>query len=62
MGNGGVDADHHIHQVTERRSICEVLLLVAENPEFAPIVVDPKKAAFAIEGVAVGLVRNGKGW
>ena len=38
------------------------LLLVAENPDFTPIVVDPKEAAFAIEGVAVGLVRNGKSW
>jgi repressor LexA len=38
------------------------ILLVAENPDFAPIVIDPKKSAFAIEGVAVGLVRNGKGW
>jgi len=38
------------------------LLLVAENPEFAPIVVDPKKSAFAIEGVGVGLVRNTKVW
>ena len=38
------------------------LLLIAENPDFAPIVVDPKEASFAIEGVAVGLVRNGKGW
>jgi len=37
-------------------------LLVAENPDFAPIVVDPKEAAFAIEGIAVGLVRNGKSW
>ena len=36
------------------------LLLVAENPDFAPVVVDPKDAAFAIEGIAVGLVRNGK--
>jgi repressor LexA len=38
------------------------LLLVAENPEFAPIAVDPKEAAFAIEGIAVGLVRNSKSW
>jgi len=36
--------------------------LVAENPDFAPIEVDPKQAAFAIEGVAVGLIRGGKGW
>jgi repressor LexA len=32
------------------------LLLVAENSAFAPIVVDPQ-APFAIEGVAVGLLR-----
>ena len=38
------------------------LLLVAENPDFAPIVVDPKKATLTIEGVAVGLVRGGKSW
>ena len=38
------------------------LLLVAENPAFEPIVVDPKKAPLTIEGVAVGLVRQGKGW
>jgi repressor LexA len=35
------------------------LLLVAENPDFAPIVVDPKKTPLTIEGVAVGLVRGG---
>jgi len=34
------------------------LLLVAENPDFAPIVVDPRKASLTIEGVAVGLVRG----
>jgi repressor LexA len=38
------------------------LLLVAENPDFAPIVIDPKRAALTIEGIAVGLVRGGKGW
>jgi repressor LexA len=38
------------------------VLLVAENPDFAPIAVDPKASAFAIEGVAVGLIRGGKGW
>ena len=37
------------------------ITLVAENPDFAAIVVDPKKG-FAIEGVAVGLIRGGKGW
>jgi repressor LexA len=37
------------------------VLLVAENPDFAPIAIDPQKG-FAIEGVAVGLIRGGKGW
>ena len=38
------------------------ILLVAENPDFSPIEVDPTTSAFAIEGVAVGLIRGGKGW
>ena len=33
------------------------ITLVAENAAFAPIVVDPKKTPFAIEGVAVGVIR-----
>jgi repressor LexA len=33
------------------------ITLVAENPSFAPIVVDPKATPFAIEGIAVGLIR-----
>ncbi|HEX5863565.1 MAG TPA: transcriptional repressor LexA [Casimicrobiaceae bacterium] len=37
-------------------------VLEPENPEFEPIVVDPKKSAFAIEGIAVGLVRGVKPW
>jgi repressor LexA len=35
------------------------ILLVAENPAFAPIVVDPARQAFAIEGIGVGLIRGG---
>jgi repressor LexA len=38
------------------------VLLVAENPDFAPIVIDPKRATLTIEGLAVGLVRGSKGW
>ena len=34
--------------------------LVAENPEFAPIEVDLRRDALTIEGVAVGVIRNGK--
>jgi repressor LexA len=37
------------------------VLLVAENPDFSPIAVDPQKG-FAVEGIAVGLIRGGKGW
>ena len=36
--------------------------LLAENPDFAPIVVDPRRGGFAIEGIAVGIVRRNKGW
>ena len=34
--------------------------LLPENPEFKPIKVDPKRDRFAIEGLAVGLIRNGR--
>ena len=33
------------------------ITLMAENAAFAPIVVDPKKTPFAIEGIAVGVIR-----
>ena len=33
--------------------------LVAENPEFAPIDIDLEQQSFAIEGIAVGIIRNG---
>jgi len=38
------------------------IVLEPENPEFEPIIVDPRKSAFAIEGIGVGLVRGGKPW
>jgi len=34
--------------------------LEAENPDFAPIEVDLRREVLAIEGVAVGVIRNGK--
>lgn len=37
------------------------ILLVAENPAYAPIVVDPDATPFAIEGVGVGLIRGSRG-
>lgn len=33
------------------------VVLVAENPDFAPIIVDGKRDAFAIEGIGVGVIR-----
>ncbi|OTP80908.1 transcriptional repressor LexA [Gilliamella apicola] len=33
--------------------------LIAENEEFSPIEVDLEKQSFAIEGIAVGIIRNG---
>jgi repressor LexA len=35
--------------------------LEAENPDFAPIEVDLRRETLAIEGIAVGVIRNGKG-
>jgi repressor LexA len=37
------------------------IVLLPENPAFSPLAVDPRATSFAIEGVGVGLVRNG-GW
>jgi len=34
--------------------------LLAENPDFKPIYIDPQRDQFAIEGLAVGLIRNGR--
>jgi len=34
--------------------------LLPENPDFEPIEVDLRRDSFAIEGIAVGVVRNGK--
>ena len=32
--------------------------LIAENPDFDPIVVDLRDRAFAIEGISVGVIRR----
>jgi repressor LexA len=34
--------------------------LLPENPDFDPIVVDPKRDFLEIEGLGVGIIRNGK--
>lgn len=65
-------ADAHTGQIVIARIDDEVtvkrlqrrgrdITLLSENPEFRSIVVNPQ-TTFAIEGVAVGLVRGGKAW
>lgn len=34
--------------------------LISENPDFKPIIVDLKREPLEIEGIAVGVIRNGK--
>ena len=38
-----------------------VVELIAENPDYAPIVVDTRIQPLVIEGIAVGLIRGGEG-
>ena len=56
----GVAGDEVTVKRLQRRG--KEILLVAENPAFAPIVVDPKKTPLAIEGIAVGIVRRNHRW
>ena len=37
-----------------------IVELIAENPDFAPIIIDTRERQIAIEGVAVGLIRGGE--
>ena len=37
-----------------------IIELLPENPEFEPILVDPRREQFAIEGLAVGVIRAGR--
>ena len=43
----------------ERRG--NAVRLIAENPDFEPIVIHPGEVEFAIEGIAVGLIRGAVG-
>ncbi|MDR1935591.1 MAG: transcriptional repressor LexA [Candidatus Accumulibacter sp.] len=38
----------------------EIVELTAENPDFAPIVIDTRERHVEIEGIAVGLIRGGE--
>ena len=37
-----------------------IVELLPENPEFEPIVIDARREPLAIEGIAVGVIRNGR--
>ena len=37
-----------------------VIELLPENPEFKPVLVDTRREPLAIEGIAVGVIRNGR--
>ena len=37
-----------------------VIELIAENPDFEPIIVDTREQQIEIEGIAVGLIRGGE--
>lgn len=43
-----------------RRKSRRIVQLLPENPEFEPIEVDLKETSFAIEGLAVGVIRSGR--
>lgn len=38
----------------------DIIELIAENPDFSPIIIDTRERQIAIEGVAVGLIRGGE--
>ncbi|MBX3663724.1 MAG: transcriptional repressor LexA [Burkholderiales bacterium] len=46
-----------VKRIHRNRNIVELL---PENPEFQPIIVDLKRESLEIEGIAVGVIRNGK--
>jgi repressor LexA len=53
-----VGSDVTVKRLRKRGHTIELL---AENPDFEPIIIDTRNDEFALEGLAVGLVRSGKG-
>jgi repressor LexA len=45
-----------VKRIQRQKNLIELL---PENPAFKPILVNPKSEPFAVEGVAVGVIRNG---
>ena len=52
-----LDEDVTVKRYRKHGSVVE---LIAENPDFEPIVVDTRVQPLVIEGVAVGLIRGGE--
>ena len=52
-----LDNEVTVKRLRRRGHIAELL---AENPEFKPIALDLRRDALAIEGIAVGVIRNGR--
>jgi repressor LexA len=52
-----VDGGVTVKRFRRRGSVIELL---AENPDFQPILVDARSNDFALEGIGVGLIRSGK--
>jgi len=50
-----VAEDVTVKRLKRRNGLIE---LIAENPDFEPIIVNPAEVEFAIEGIAVGLIRG----
>ncbi len=59
--NGQIVVARLNDEVTVKRYRCHggIVELVAENPDFAPIIVDTREQPLEIEGIAVGLIRGG---
>ncbi|MNV45389.1 LexA repressor [compost metagenome] len=62
MRNGQVVVARIDDEVTVKRLKKQgnTVQLLPENSEFSPIVVDLREQAFSIEGLAVGVIRNGE--
>ena len=52
-----IEEDVTVKRFRRHGSIVE---LIAENPDFAPIIVDTRKQPLEIEGIALGLIRGGE--
>ncbi|WP_368878157.1 transcriptional repressor LexA [Proteus mirabilis] len=60
--NGQVIVARIEDEVTVKRfkKVGSKIELHAENPEFSPIIVDLREQGFTVEGLAVGVIRNGE--